>query len=1185
MRDAGRAAESTIGVRVKTGADAARAEIVEFWRTVEMFSPQTVDKVNREKAVFGLRPGQPLPWDPEHDLARRKLLPHQAWRHVVYLGVYRLDEVFEALARVFEPDKDSYDERPTGDSALAAFVVNEDGCALLDSEVLSCCAWATGQVVRDHRCEPDWPALFQDDLLRFSGAWRDLVTDELHVEGEALQYVPQVLDHEALTECLAAAVAAAGTAGTLSSPEIRISSQIVARRKADDVAGHDFLNSFILDDLDHVSRRVAEGHFGAALHDYLLPHAALRTAERVDVRTNPDVVLAATAPDAVPDGRWPSKPEHALALNQQLAVSTALRTADEGGVMGVNGPPGTGKTTMLRDLIAGLVVRRAHELAALPEPGDAFTGRKSTWRTGDRKRALSHWRPELTGFEIVVASANNGAVQNVTDEIPAASAIDENWADRAAAVDYFPAIATALLAPDPEADPRKPHDAPSDHPAWALMAARLGNKGNRGRFVSTFWYHTPDDPEADDAWYGLLSVLKGYEQEIPEQSWSAAVREFRAVEARVAAGRAERAEFHQAGQRLPRLRKSVVRRQEDVSAADTRVAKAEARRTAAIGEEKTRATEALGIARTRQAELEELARDRVVHAERFVEARRSDLERIGTAGLAEAERTVRTRRAELDGRERALVAHRSALPGTWDQLRTLGRARKRWSWHHDRLVNQEDAARQELAAAQRSREAVQWEVTTAQRAFDDAVRELSEARATLTAGIPLPDVDHRPLVAARREVALADQELSAGLQARAEAQQRLQADERELSASTDLIEKAKIALGPHFPDDTWWEDRERRESSALWTDAGWNTTRSELLFAALALHKAFMRHAATKVRQNLQAAMDVLSGDAPRDAPAEAIRVAWQSLFFVVPVVSTTFASYARLFGRLGKEALGWLLIDEAGQATPQNAVGALWRTRRALVVGDPLQLEPITTLPFRAEQAIRTELGVDEQWLTSQTSVQRLADRLTRLGTPLRDDEGETWVGVPLTVHRRCDQPMFHIVNTVAYDGLMIDGTSPALGRKFAESYPDLPASKWIDVTGDSARGHWIPDEGRQLDRILETLTRLDFDMSEVMVIGPFRDIARQVAMRAGRHRGLVAGTVHTAQGKQADIVILVLGSAPDRPGARNWASSKPNLLNVAVSRAKRRLYVIGDHREWARWRYFKTLAAHLPHSAPVGR
>jgi superfamily I DNA and/or RNA helicase len=308
------------------------------------------------------------------------------------------------------------------------------------------------------------------------------------------------------------------------------------------------------------------------------------------------------------------------------------------------------------------------------------------------------------------------------------------------------------------------------------------------------------------------------------------------------------------------------------------------------------------------------------------------------------------------------------------------------------------------------------------------------------------------------------------------------------------------------------------------------------------------------------------------------VLAAWQSLFFVVPVVSTTFASYARLFGNLGREALGWLLIDEAGQATPQNAVGALWRTKRAVVVGDPLQLEPITVLPFRAEQAIRLQLGVDEQWLTSHTSVQRLADRLTLLGTSLPGDDAPTWVGVPLTVHRRCDQPMFEIVNAIAYDGLMIDGTAPAAGERFAADHPTLPASQWIDVPRSTAQGNWIPDEGVQLDRILQRLETLDFDMSDVLAIGPFADIARQAKARSERHHGLVAGTVHTSQGKQASVVVLVLGSAPDRPRARRWAASKPNLLNVAVSRAKHRLYVIGDHQAWSTLPYFKVLAAKLP-------
>ncbi|WP_169811707.1 ATP-binding domain-containing protein [Nocardia sienata] len=102
-------------------------------------------------------------------------------------------------------------------------------------------------------------------------------------------------------------------------------------------------------------------------------------------------------------------------------------------------------------------------------------------------------------------------------------------------------------------------------------------------------------------------------------------------------------------------------------------------------------------------------------------------------------------------------------------------------------------------------------------------------------------------------------------------------------------------------------------------------------------------------------------------------------------------------------------------------------------------------------------------------------------------------------------------------------------------------------------------------------------------MVISLFRDVAREISRRGRAYPGLTAGTIHTAQGKQADVVILVLGGDPARPGARRWAASKPNLLNVAVSRAKRRLYVIGDFRSWSRERYFGTMARHLPRADPV--
>ncbi|MEV6769675.1 AAA domain-containing protein [Nocardia sp. NPDC051030] len=82
---------------------------------------------------------------------------------------------------------------------------------------------------------------------------------------------------------------------------------------------------------------------------------------------------------------------------------------------------------------------------------------------------------------------------------------------------------------------------------------------------------------------------------------------------------------------------------------------------------------------------------------------------------------------------------------------------------------------------------------------------------------------------------------------------------------------------------------------------------------------------------------------------------------------------------------------------------------------------------------------------------------------------------------------------------------------------------------------------------------------------------IAAQRALFCHRAtQGLTPGT----QGKEADIVILVLDAAADEQKARGWETAKSNLLNVAVTRARRRLVVIGDFENWATLRHFSTLA-----------
>jgi hypothetical protein len=171
----------------------------------------------------------------------------------------------------------------------------------------------------------------------------------------------------------------------------------------------------------------------------------------------------------------------------------------------------------------------------------------------------------------------------------------------------------------------------------------------------------------------------------------------------------------------------------------------------------------------------------------------------------------------------------------------------------------------------------------------------------------------------------------------------------------------------------------------------------------------------------------------------------------------------------------------------------------------------------------------------------------------------------------------MFGVINRVVYDGMMVNGvattrTCPTMGN--GDRPP--PDTTWLDVPSVNPDANWIPTEGQRLARVLTHLEHHGQDMAKVLVIGPFVAVADGVRRITRRYPELRAGTVHTAQGKEADIVVVVLGGGSD--GARSWAAEKPNLMNVAVSRARHRLYVIGNRSVWTGQRYFGDLARALP-------
>lgn len=345
--------------------------------------------------------------------------------------------------------------------------------------------------------------------------------------------------------------------------------------------------------------------------------------------------------------------------------------------------------------------------------------------------------------------------------------------------------------------------------------------------------------------------------------------------------------------------------------------------------------------------------------------------------------------------------------------------------------------------------------------------------------------------------------------------------------------------------------------------------RSDILITALHLHRDAILANAKNIKNNLNAYFEMTAGWVKVDATIA--QNLWDTFFLCVPVVSTTLASASRLFPSTDQQQIGWLLIDEAGQATPQSAAGLIHRAKRCVIVGDPLQVEPVVTMPEKLVTKLRNEHSVSVDWSPYRTSVQQLADRVSLSGTYMNigDTDEKIWTGFPLRTHRRCDDPMFSIANKIAYSDQMVK----AIDTNSTETF--IGPSCWFNVSTAPTiiNKHVIKEEIDLLKLKITELRNIGYE-GEIYVISPFKSIASYCNEILRGQPKISCGTIHTFQGKEADIVFLVLGSDPKSLGARNWASQKPNMINVALTRAKKRFYVIGNKKLWASCNYYSTMA-----------
>lgn len=379
-----------------------------------------------------------------------------------------------------------------------------------------------------------------------------------------------------------------------------------------------------------------------------------------------------------------------------------------------------------------------------------------------------------------------------------------------------------------------------------------------------------------------------------------------------------------------------------------------------------------------------------------------------------------------------------------------------------------------------------------------------------------------------------------------------------------------------LPDEKYWSSSayDYRQEKAIWITDELNYERGLLFLKAMKIHKLILIFNYKAIKSNLRLLNYRNQLDLNQSEHRRYLEYAWQAVHLITPLISTTFASFSLMYKGVSKDFIDYLFIDEAGQASPQQAAGALWRSKNAIVVGDPLQIEPVVTIDQTILGDIKKYYNVDSIYIDKGSSVQSIADNANRFG--VYNKYGQ-WIGIPLWVHRRCSSPMFTISNEIAYDNKMVLAKKEKLGE-----------SAWFHCIGSATNRQFVKEQAYFVAEKIASQWKNGIEPPDIYIITPFtavKDGIKNIVRTRLKQEGIPnrsisswiiksIGTVHTFQGREADIVYFVAGTDEKSDSAANWSCSKPNLINVAVTRAKEEFYMVGDYKRLSKKEYYSTIA-----------
>jgi hypothetical protein len=247
-------------------------------------------------------------------------------------------------------------------------------------------------------------------------------------------------------------------------------------------------------------------------------------------------------------------------------------------------------------------------------------------------------------------------------------------------------------------------------------------------------------------------------------------------------------------------------------------------------------------------------------------------------------------------------------------------------------------------------------------------------------------------------------------------------------------------------------------------------------------------------------------------------------------------------------EMFDWLILDEANKVRFTETLPLLRLAPRWLLVGDHRQLPPVldesaAAFPVEDNEArvmVRDASFFELSWAVIPETNLMMLDEQYRMAAAIGS-----------------------YVSQASYDGRLQNSPEMAALRS-PLPWPFNRNLTWLTIRGREKKGGSGSLSNRAeieaVGRVVRHLQRLGLEHLRVAVIAMYQDQVTQLRreLRQVTLPGLAIDTVDAFEGEEADVVILSLVRSNE--AERIGFLKKAQRLNVAISRAKQLLVVVGD-------------------------